>query len=257
MKISVVTVCFNSRATIEHALASVAAQRHADVEHIVIDGASTDGTVELVRRFRPAVAHFVSEPDEGLYFAMNKGIAAATGDIIGFLNSDDVYADDGVLESVAQHFSTSDVDACYGDLVYVKPEDMSAIVRYWKSRPYVPGLLERGWMPAHPTFFVKTPILKRLGGFNTRYRYQADYELMLRLFLKARISTAYIPRILVRMRTGGHTNRSLANIFKGNVEAYRACRDNGIAVSPVFILRKLASRLPQFFLRPSRRVSGP
>ena len=257
MRISIITVCLNSAGTIGDALESVGRQTFRDVEHIVVDGVSTDGTQEIVSAFTPKVARLISEPDRGLYDAMNKGVAAATGDIIGYLNSDDVYADSDVLQKVVRVFADENVDGCYGDLVYVQQDDMSRVVRYWRSRPYSPGLVERGWMPAHPTFFVKRSILQKLGGFDIRYRYQSDYELMVRLFLKERISAVHIPEVLVRMRTGGQTNRSIRNIVKGNLEAYRACRENGIKVSPLFILQKMASRLPQYFLRPPLRTSAP
>ena len=257
MHISIITVCLNAASTIGDALESVRKQTFRDIEHIVVDGVSTDSTLEIVKGFTPKVARLISEPDRGLYDAMNKGLAAATGDIIGYLNSDDVYAGDDVLQKVALAFADGSIDACYGDLVYVRQDDMSRVVRYWRSRPYSPGLVERGWMPAHPTFFVKRSILQKLGGFDIRYRYQSDYELMVRLFLKERISAIHIPEVLVRMRTGGHTNRSIRNIVKGNLEAYRACRENGIKVSPLFILQKMASRLPQYLLRPPLQISVP
>lgn len=250
MRLSVITVCMNARETIGEALASIHGQSYRSVEHIVIDGASRDGTVEVLRAHRAGISRLVSEPDEGLYFAMNKGIALASGEFLGFLNADDIYAEVEVLQKVANVLQSGNVDAVYGDLVYVRQSDPDAAVRYWKSRPYEPGLIERGWMPAHPTLFVRTAILKKLGGFDTRYRYQSDYELIVRLFLKEHITAAYIPEVLVRMRTGGHTNRSVHNIIKGNLEAYRACRENGIKVSPLFVLQKMASRLPQFFRRP-------
>jgi glycosyltransferase involved in cell wall biosynthesis len=250
MRLTVVTVCMNARGTIGEALASIHRQSFRSVEHIVIDGASRDGTVEVLEAHRAGISHLVSEPDQGLYFAMNKGIALATGEFLGFLNADDIYADVEVLQKVATVLQSGAVDAVYGDLVYVRQSEPDICVRYWKSRPYEPGLIERGWMPAHPTLFVRTAILKKLGGFDTRYRYQSDYELIVRLFLKERITAAYIPEVLVRMRTGGHTNRSLRNIIRGNLEAYRACRENGVKVSPLFVLQKMASRLPQFFRRP-------
>ena len=257
MHISIITVCLNSASTIGDALESVGKQTFREIEHIVVDGVSTDGTQKIVSDFTPNLARLISEPDRGLYDAMNKGMAVATGDIIGYLNSDDVFADSDVLQKVARVFADENVDACYGDLVYVRQDDMSRVVRYWRSRPYSPGLVERGWMPAHPTFFLRQSILQKLGGFDIRYRYQSDYELMVRLFLKERISAVYIPEVMVRMRTGGHTNRSIRNIVKGNLEAYRACRENGIKVSPLFILQKMMSRLPQYFLRPPRQASSP
>jgi glycosyltransferase involved in cell wall biosynthesis len=257
LKLSIITVCLNSAETIGHTLESVAAQTHREVEHIIVDGVSTDGTLDVVRKHSSSMLQVISEPDRGLYDAMNKGLTAASGDIIGYLNSDDVYASHDVLQKVATALAEPDIDACYGDLVYVQPDDMSQVVRYWRSCAYSPGLVERGWMPAHPTFFVRRSILQKIGGFDIRYRYQSDYELMVRLFLKERISAVHIPEVLVRMRTGGHTNRSIRNIVKGNIEAYRACRENGIKVSPFFILQKMMSRLPQFILRPPQQDSSP
>ena len=250
--VSVITVVRNGAATVADALCSVAAQNCANIEHIVIDGASTDGTQDVIRQYDAGVATFISEPDDGLYYAMNKGIALAKGEIIGFLNSDDVYADARVLEDVAAALQDPAVDACYGDLVYVARDNPGRVVRYWKSRDYAAGLIEKGWMPAHPTFFIRKRILEEVGGFNTRYRLQADYDLMIRLFVTRGIRTVYLPRILVKMRLGGHTNRSLRNVVSGNLEAYAACKENGIPVGPLFILGKIASRLPQFLHRPPR-----
>jgi len=249
-KITVVTVCFNSAATIGDALSAVAMQRNADYEHIVVDGASTDGTVELVRNFSPKVARLISEPDRGLYDAMNKGIAAATGDYVGFLNSDDVYANPEVLAKVAKALESGPVDAVHGDLLYVSAADTGKVIRYWKSQPYRPGAFEAGWHPAHPTLFVRTGLLRELGGFDTSFRYHADFDLMVRLFIERRISSVYLPEILVRMRTGGQSNRSIGNIVRGNRESYRIARRAGIAASPFWLARKLFYRLPQFFRRP-------
>lgn len=250
-RVSVVTVSLNSVGTIAEALDSVASQTGADVEHIVIDGASTDGTAEYLAAQETQIAKLLIERDAGLYHAMNKGIALATGDVIGFLNADDTYADAQVLARIAQAFGEAGTEACYGDLVYVDKDDPGRIVRYWKSRPYRPGLVESGWMPAHPTFFVRTAILRELGGFDTRYRYQSDLELMIRLFAKRGIASAYIPEILVRMRAGGHSNRSLKNVLRGNLESYSAARAHGVATSPLWIARKLSHRVGSFFARPS------
>jgi glycosyltransferase involved in cell wall biosynthesis len=253
-KISVVTVCFNSAETIEDTLACVANQRGANFEHVIVDGASSDATMGIVAGFTPEVARVISEPDRGLYDAMNKGMAIATGDVIGYLNSDDVYADSDVLRKISQAFSDGSIDACYGDLVYVQQDDISKVVRYWRSCPYSPGLIERGWMPAHPTFFIRRSILQELGGFNIHYRYHADFDLMVRLFLRRKIRCAYIPEILVRMRTGGKTNRSIRNIIRGNLESLESLRSHGAAVTPMFFVGKLLSRVPQFFRHPD---SGP
>lgn len=253
MLLSVITVCRNARATIGEALSSIHRQSYRPIEHIVVDGASTDGTLDVLHAQQSGIARLISEPDEGLYHAMNKGIALATGDYVGFLNADDIYAHPNALVRIGEALRGGTFDAAYGDLVYVRQSDPAAMVRYWRSGTYAPGRVERGWMPAHPTFFVRTALLRKLGGFDTRYRYQADYELMVRLFLKEHISSAYVPEVLVRMRIGGHTNRSLRNVYRGNMEAYRACIANGIRVSPFFILQKMFSRVPQFFARPQQQ----
>ena len=254
MKLSVVTVCLNSRDTIAEAVQSIHAQTHGEVEHIVVDGGSDDGTLEILEQHRAGISTLISEPDPGLYFAMNKGIEAATGDYVGFLNSDDVYHHDHVLERVANALGGSRPDAAHADLVYVERDNPTRVVRYWNSKPYVPGMFEAGWHPAHPTLFVKTQLLKDIGGFNTRYRYHADFDLMVRLFVDRKISSVYIPEILVRMRTGGQSTRSLRNIYKGNRESWEIARRFGIARSPLWIPRKLGYRVGQFFRRPKSGV---
>ena len=250
MKLTVVTVCLNARETIADAVQSVHRQTHRDVEHIVVDGASTDGTLELLQQHRGGISTLISERDQGLYFAMNKGIAAATGDYLGFLNSDDVYHHDRVLATIAHALTSHQADAAHADLIYVGRDNPSRVVRYWRSRPYSPGMFEAGWHPAHPTLFVKTRLLKEMGGFDTRYRYHADFDLMVRLFVERQITSVYIPEVLVRMRTGGQSTRSLGNIVKGNRESWEIARRFGIGHSPLWIARKLSYRVGQFFRRP-------
>lgn len=250
MKISIITVVLNAADTIEDTLRSVAAQRYPAIEHIVVDGGSTDGTLEIIERHRDRIAALVIEPDRGIYDAMNKGIAAATGEIVGMLNADDVYVDEHVLEKVARAFSDPAVDVCHADLVYVDRADLDKIIRYWKSRPYTAGLFEKGWLPAHPTFFVRRALYRRYGGFDLNYRFQADFELTMRLLAVHKARSVYLPEVIVKMRMGGISNRSVWNVIKGNLEAYRACRRHGLKVSPLFIARKVLSRLPQFFRRP-------
>jgi glycosyltransferase involved in cell wall biosynthesis len=246
VKISVVTVVFNGASTIEDTILSVARQTHADIEHIVIDGGSTDGTLDVIARHRDRLAIVVSEPDSGLYDAMNKGIAAAAGDVIGTLNADDVYADDSVLGQVATAMQDPSCDACYADLIYVDARDAVKVRRVWRSRVFSPGLFLSGWMPAHPTFFVRRSVYERYGLFDTAYKLQADFELTMRFMEVHGIKAAYVPRLWVRMRSGGVSNRSVLNVIRGNLEAWRACRRHGFRVGPGFILRKIASRLPQF-----------
>lgn len=248
LKISVVTPVQNAVDTISDTLDSVEAQGHADVEHIVIDGGSTDGTLDVLRT-REAIC-VVSEPDEGLYHAMNKGIALAAGEVIGILNADDVYANDKVLERVAETIREQAVESCYSDLVYVDRYDMEKVVRYWTSNTFVPGSFRRGWLPAHPTFFVHRGVYERFGSFDLDYKIQSDFELTMRFLEVNGISSHYVPEIWVRMRMGGHTNKSLVNVLKGNLESYRACKKHGMGVGPMFFVTKIAQRVPQFFRKP-------
>ncbi|TRZ56759.1 MAG: glycosyltransferase, partial [Rhodocyclaceae bacterium] len=199
MKISIVTACYNSESTIEDTLDSVAGQTHPDIEHIIVDGYSTDRTMEIVNRHRDGLGIVVSAPDNGIYDAMNKGIALASGDVIGFLNSDDCFAGPGELEFVAQAFEDPAVDACHADLVYVAERDPGRVVRYWKSAEYRYGQFRTGWMPAHPTFYVRRSVYQKFGGFDLQFRLQADFELTMRLLEVHRIRSVHIPRVLVRM----------------------------------------------------------
>lgn len=249
MKISIITVCYNSEETITDTIASVASQQYSNREHIIVDGASRDGTMDIVKH-APSVARFVSEPDSGIYDAMNKGLKLATGDVIGLLNADDFYANDTILSQVAEVFKDPDVHACYADLVYVDQCDTSRVIRYWKSRDFKPGLFKRGWMPAHPTFFVRKKIYDELGDFDLEFKLQADFELTMRFLEIYRIRSKYIPSVFIKMRIGGVSNSSLKNIIKGNIEAYRACKKNHLAITPLFSVLKVLSRLPQFIMRP-------
>lgn len=250
LKISIVTVTYNAIRTVSETIESVSSQIYSNVEHIVVDGASTDGTLDVLEAHSEVLARIVSEPDRGLYDAMNKGLMLATGDVVGFLNADDVYNHRHVLRMIADAMEEPSISACYGDLVYVDPRRTDRIVRYWKSRPYEPGLCLRGWMPAHPTFFVRRCVYREIGGFDLSFPRQADFEMAVRLFEVYRIHATYIPQILVRMRAGGVSNSSILGIVKGNLEAYRACRKNSFSVTPLFMARKILSRVPQFFQRP-------
>lgn len=252
MRISIVTAVFNNVDTIGATIESVRAQSHEDIEHIVIDGGSTDGTLEVLERYRADISLLISEPDRGIYYAMNKGLEHATGDIVGTLNGDDMYARGDALDVIAREFADSEIDATYGNLVYVDREDTSKIIRYWQSRDYEPGLFERGWIPAHPTFYVRRRVYERFGLFDTRYAIQSDFELCMRFLRVHQVRSKFIPTILVRMRMGGVTNRSIGSILAGNLESYRACRLHGLKVNPVtFFAKKWGSRLPQFLKRPA------
>jgi glycosyltransferase involved in cell wall biosynthesis len=250
LKISIITVCYNSANTIGDTINSVASQTYSNKEHIIVDGSSKDATMEMVRS-SPSVSRFLSEPDKGIYDAMNKGIKLATGEVVGILNSDDFYVDDTILTQVAEVFANPQIDACYADLIYVDEQDTNKVVRYWKSRNFAPGLFKRGWMPAHPTFFVRREIYEELGDFDLSFRFQADFELTMRFLEIYRITAMYIPKIFIKMRVGGVSNNSIINIVKGNIEAYKACNKNHLSILPIFNIMKRASRIPQFFLRPT------
>lgn len=252
MKISVITVCLNAYPHVRDAIESVSSQSWYDLEYIVVDGASDDGTLEEIKRCSDSISRWVSEPDRGVYDAMNRGIRMASGDIIGFLNADDVYASPHIVELVAASFSQPGVDACYGDLVYVSPSDINKVVRYWKSGPFTPGLFARGWVPPHPTFYVRREIYQRLGGFDLSYSIGNDIELMIRFLEKYRINAVYLPEIMVKMRMGGISNRNVMNVIRQNIEIIRAARRNGIAVSPfIFLFSKIFSRTGQLITRPA------
>jgi len=210
MKISVITATYNSAATVSDTLTSVSRQDHPDIEHIIIDGRSSDGTLGIVANF-PHVAKIVSEKDKGIYDAMNKGIRLATGEVIGILNSDDIYIDGAVLSAVAKAFADPAVMTVYADLQYVEAGDLNQIKRTWITGPFRRNSFYYGWMPPHPTFFVRKEVYERTGLFNTDLRSAADYELMLRILLKYGISAYYIPRVIVKMRAGGMSNASLRN----------------------------------------------
>jgi glycosyltransferase len=296
--ISIITATWNASATLRDCLDSVKAQKGtgtfgaSPLEHIIVDGGSTDGTLEIVRDHAsrgqaPDGAsprtRFISEPDNGIYDAMNKGIRMATGEIVGLLNADDFYADGRVLERVAKVFEDPEVEACFGDLVYVREmlncasrvklapvaplnrlKDPSiqrfnhstvqpgfTILRYWKSGSFSPGKFKWGWMPPHPTFFVRRSVYERFGLFNLDLGSAADYELMLRFLLRHRVRTAYIPEVLVNMRAGGVSNASLGNRLRANRMDRKAWEVNGLRPYPWTLFFKPMRKVPQYFLKPN------
>jgi glycosyltransferase len=246
LTISVITAVYNRVGTVGQALASVQAQNWPDVQHIVIDGGSTDGSLAVLQAQRDRLAVLVSERDGGIYDALNKGLALATGDVVGFMHSDDYYADDGVLADVACAFADPAVDAVYGDLDYVAQADGARIVRHWRAGVASPDRLRRGWMPPHPTLYVRRRVIEQWGGFDTSLRIAADYESVLRYFVRGQVRAAYIPRVLVKMRLGGESNRSLARIWRKTQEDYRALRANGVGGVTALAWKNL-SKLGQFF----------
>ena len=249
MKVSIITVCLNAVEIVEDTIRSVLAQDYPGTEYIVVDGGSTDGTLEIIRKYARSISKTISESDKGTYDAMNKGIKMATGDIVGFLNAGDFYATHDAISSVVACLQQSDADAVYADLEYVAEHNPAKTVRIWRSQPFRDGLFEKGWHPPHPTFFVKKRLFEKYGCFDVDYKISADYELMLRLLRKHGIKSRHIPRVLVRMRTGGKSNRNLQQIFKANIECFNAWRKNHLAVSPLIMLRKPLSKLLQYVRR--------
>ena len=248
LRISIVTAVRNRAATVAATMESVRAQTWRGVEHIVVDGASTDGTLSVLDRYRDSIAQLVSEPDRGVYDALNKGIRRASGDVVGFLHSDDEYASPQALARVAAAFEDPSVDAVYGDLVYVSQHNPHHVVRYWRAGAYSQPKLALGWMPPHPTFYVRRELYEQLGGFDTRYRIAADYDHMLRLLWRGGVRPAYVPEVLVRMRTGGVSNRSLFTMLQKSCEDFGALRQNQLGGVKALLLKNM-SKLPQFVLR--------
>ncbi|WP_452229287.1 MULTISPECIES: glycosyltransferase family 2 protein [unclassified Lacinutrix] len=250
MKISIITATYNSGATITSCMASVLAQTYPNIEYVIIDGNSTDNTIATVKQIQSEApnANIViqSEPDKGIYDALNKGIALATGDVIGFVHSDDLLANPKTLETIATIFKNQTVDGVYGDLQYVNKSDITKVIRYWKSEVFTKRLLKKGWMPAHPTLFLKRDVYKKHGRFNLTYKIAADYDFILRVFKDDSLAFSYLPEVITKMRAGGASNRSLKNILIKSKEDYKAITTNNIG-SIWTILQKNVSKLNQFF----------
>jgi glycosyltransferase involved in cell wall biosynthesis len=246
MKISVITAVRNNRDTIAAALDSILGQTWPDIELVVIDGSSTDGTLEVLESYRSRINYLVSEKDQGIYDALNKGLMRATGDIIGFLHADDLLASSAVLATIESLFREHHVDGVYGDLVYVRQENPEALVRFWRSCRYRKGLLQQGWMPPHPTLYLRRRVYEKFGTFDTTYRIAADYDFILRIFKQGALNVHYIPQVLVRMRLGGVSNRNPALILRKSREDFRALRSNSCG-GLWALIRKNLSKLPQFW----------
>jgi len=246
MKISIITATYNSGTSISSALQSIASQTYLNLELIIIDGASGDNTLDVVKEKYSRPVFIISEKDKGIYDALNKGIKAATGDIIGFVHSDDFLASKELLSKIAHIFQEEKVDGVYGDLQYVNKEDTSKVIRYWKSEAFKPELLKKGWMPAHPTLFLKKEVYEKHGLFNLNYNIAADYDLMLRIFSDPTLKFIYLPEVITKMRVGGASNRSLKNIKLKSQEDLKALRTNGIKNPLKVLAYKNFSKLGQF-----------
>jgi glycosyltransferase len=248
MKISIITAVYNNKDYISECVESVLLQTYTDIEYIVIDGGSTDGTKEILEKYRLKIAHYISEADNGMYHAMNKGISIATGDIIGILHSDDIFANKNVIAEIANTFVKNNIDGVYGDLLYVDRTNVSKIIRYWKSSPFLIGNLKKGWMPPHPTLFLKRNIVKNIGYYNTTYKIAADYDFMLRTLTSPGAKFEYIPSVITLMRSGGTSNKSIKNIFRKSWEDYLILRRNKVGGISTLLLKNF-SKLGQFFRR--------
>lgn len=249
MKFSIITVCYNSEDTIADAIHSVQKQSYKNFEHIIIDGGSVDQTISIVRATSKDTAIIVSEKDDGIYDAMNKGLGMATGDVVGFLNSDDFYPSSDVLASLANIFEDPTLESCYADLCYVRKDRPESVIRYWRSSSMPREAFLNSWVPPHPTFFVKRKIYEKLGGFNQEYFFAADFDLMLRFLKTHSIKSTYLPKVLVHMRLGGATNNSLRAIFYQNMEIIKALRCAGFRPSIIgFAANKIMTRIRQYLM---------
>lgn len=245
LKVSVITIAYNSAETIEDTIVSVINQDYSNVEYIIIDGGSKDDTLKIVEKYRDKISIVVSEPDKGIYDAMNKGVANATGDIVGILNSDDIYADNKVITDIVNKIG--DKDSIYADLVYVKRDSTDEVTRFWKSGTYKKGSFISGWMPPHPTFFVKKECYDKYGTYNLTLKSAADYECMLRMLHKHEISVTYLPRVITKMRVGGQSNVTVGNRLKANKEDRLAWEINEIKPKFYTLHMKPVRKIGQFF----------
>lgn len=247
MKISIITVTYNSAKTIRDTINSVISQDYHDLEYIIVDGKSTDNTLSIVKEYTKNISKIVSEPDKGMYDAINKGIELASGDVIGILNSDDFYIDKDVLSDVMEKFSYSNADAVYADLYYVDTVSTNKIIRHWRSGKYNDGDFLKGWMPPHPAFFVKKSCYEKYGKFNLKLKSAADYELMLRFIHKYKIKLSYLERVVVKMRLGGMSNSSINNRIKANKEDRKAWEINGLKPEFYTLYLKPLRKILQYF----------
>lgn len=245
MKVSIVTATYNSASTIKDTFLSVKQQSYKNVEHIIIDGASTDNTIQLLHDLDHS-GPFLSEPDKGIYDAMNKGVKMATGDIVGILNSDDFYPQNDVIEKVVKAFEVGDCDAVYGDLMYVDALQVKKFLRKWIAGDYKKKLFLKGWMPPHPTVFLKREVYEKYGLFNLNFKTSSDYELLLRFMFKNNIRVKYIPNILVHMRAGGHSNKSLRNRMAAHKEDYLAWKSNDLSPKWYTLAMKPLRKVTQY-----------
>lgn len=250
MKVSIITATFNSATTVHNTIESIIAQDYPDIEHIIVDGASKDDTIKIVSSYGNKISRIISEPDKGIYDAMNKGIEAATGNIIGILNSDDFFAaNDVISRTITEFINDKTIDGIYSNLYYVKQDDPDIIVRHWVSKPFKQKSFLRGWHPPHPTLYLKKEVYEKYGFFNLDLPLAADFELMLRFFEKYKIKTKYIDYTTIRMRLGGATSKNWTNIRKQNFECMKAFDINGFKAPRLYPVYRLVPKLSQYIKR--------
>jgi glycosyltransferase involved in cell wall biosynthesis len=246
MKVSIITVVYNNVETIRTAIDSVLSQDYPEIEHIIIDGQSNDGTNEVIQSYGNRVAKSISEADKGIYDAMNKGLALATGEVIGILNSDDFYATNTSVSEIVKELQDKKTDIAFADLVFVSPQSLDKVLRYYSSADFYPEKFAWGWMPGHPTCFIRKKVYDRYGDFKTDYKIAADYEILTRFIAKYKVSYSYLPKVIVKMRIGGVSNRNLKNVWILNKEIVRGCSENGIKTNMAKVLLKYFKKIFQF-----------
>ena len=247
MKVSLITVTYNSAQFLEDCIISVINQSYSNIEYIIIDGKSTDTTISIIKKYEHQIYKWVSETDRGMYDAINKGMEMSSGDIIGILNSDDIFDNKEVISEIVKAFSENNVDSIYGDLEYVDPNNTNKIYRIWKGKPYKRNLFLKGWMPAHPTFYFKRALFEKFGGYENHFYTAADYELMARYLYKNKATSYYLPKLIVKMRRGGQSNSDLRTRFRANRRDYLAMKKNDIPFAFLVSILKPLSKLHQYY----------
>jgi glycosyltransferase involved in cell wall biosynthesis len=247
MKVSIITVTYNSAEFLEECICSVKNQDYPDIEHIIIDGGSVDATLDIIKRYEGKNVKWISEKDNGMYDALNKGMKLATGDIVGALNSDDVFASSDVVTEIVNSFCNSRIDSVYGDIVYVSQSNTKKVIRYWEGYSYNRDRFRYGWMPAHPSFYVRRELVEELGSYESHYYTAADYEFMLRYLYHYRISAQYIPKLIVKMRVGGASNKTLSARLRANRRDYLAMKKNHVPLPFIASILKLIIKVRQYY----------
>jgi glycosyltransferase involved in cell wall biosynthesis len=246
LKVSIITITYNSSKTLDETVRSVLEQSYDNIEYIIIDGQSVDTTLEIIKSYGDTISKYISEKDNGIYDAMNKGVSIAKGDIIGFINSDDKLNSNDCVSEIVKVFQVYKCDVAYGDKIYTESNNTDKVVRYWKAGEYNKNNFKKGWMPPHLSTYIKRDFYEKYGKFRTDFKIAADYELMFRFMYKYNAKSKYLPKVIARMRSGGISNKSLKNIFVSNYEVYKSWQVNGYSISPFIILRKPISKIKQF-----------